>query len=76
MKWTKYEGDDFKYYKLMRSETHSNPVYPDQSAFKVLLDSSITELKISNYNTKDAVYRICVITDEKGRSCSNIVKLE
>ena len=76
MKWTKYEGDDFKYYKLMRSETHSNPVYPDQSAFKVLQDSNITELKVSNYNSKDAVYRVCVITDERGRSCSNIVKLE
>ena len=76
IKWTKYEGDYFKYYKLMRSETLSNPVYPDQSAFKVLDDNSITELKISNYNTKDAVYRVCVITDERGRSCSNIIKLE
>jgi hypothetical protein len=76
MKWSKYEDSDFKYYKLLRSETHESPVYPDQPAFKFLSDIDTTELKIKNYGQNDATYRVCVITHEKARHCSNAVKLE
>lgn len=76
MEWDSYEKDDFEYYKIMRSTTHSNPVYPDQPAIKFLDNADIDELKIQNWNKESAVYRICVISQEKDRYCSNTVKLE
>jgi hypothetical protein len=76
MKWESYDDSDFMYYKIMRSETNENPVYPDQPAIKYMDNSEIEEYKINNYSSKEATYRICVITNQKDRYCSNTVKLE
>jgi hypothetical protein len=75
LEWNSYEEDDFKYYKIMRSETHNNPVYPDQPAFKFLDDASQDSHEFKNWSTKSAVYRICVITTDNSRICSNTTKL-
>lgn len=75
LEWNTYDGDDFKYYKVMRSETHSNPVYPDQPALIYFPNSDQFYHKFGNWGTKTAVYRVCVITTDKSRICSNTVKL-
>jgi hypothetical protein len=76
LEWNAYEGDDFKYYKIMRSETHSNPVYPDQNALNYKDDVEDTEYELKDWAQKDVNYRVCVITNENGRICSNVVTLE
>ncbi len=75
LKWNKYKGDDFQYYKIMRSETHENPVYPDQPALRYLWDVENDNFSLKNWSKKSAIFRICVITTEKNRICSNVVKL-
>jgi hypothetical protein len=75
LEWNTYDSDDFKYYKVMRSETHSNPVYPDQPAIKVFDDVNYDSHEFENWSTENAIYRVCVITTDKSRICSNIVKL-
>ena len=74
-KWNEYTGTDFQYYKVMRSETVSNPVYPDNPAIQYLDRSEKTMHTNKDWNTKWAYYRVCVITTEKWRKCSNVVKV-
>lgn len=76
MEWSSFDKWDFAYYKIMRSETNENPIYPDQPAIRVLSNVEQDWLKLENYSQKDAYYRICAITKEKKRYCSNVVKLE
>ena len=76
MEWESYQWDDFMYYKIMRSESHSNPVYPEQPAIKYMDNQENDNYEINNYSDQNAIYRICVITKEKNRYCSNTVKLE
>jgi hypothetical protein len=76
LEWNSYEGDDFKYYKIMRSETHTNPVYPDQHALNYADDVEDTEYELKDWAQKSVNYRVCVITMQKARICSNVVALE
>ena len=75
LSWDAYEQDDFKYYKIMKSTTHDNPVYPDQPAIKFLDNAWIESYTLNDWTKSSAVYRICVITQENARICSNTVKL-
>lgn len=76
MEWDQFDGNNFKYYKIMRSETNSNPIYPNDPYVKYFTNIGTTELNINNYSTKEATYRVCAITTDKNRFCSNTVKLE
>jgi hypothetical protein len=76
LEWNSYEADDFKYYKIMRSETHNNPVYPDQHALNYSDDVEDTEYELKDWAQKTVNYRVCVITTDKARICSNVVALE
>lgn len=76
LEWNSYEGDDFQYYKIMRSQTHNNPVYPDQHALNYSDDIEDTEYELKDWAQKAVNYRVCVITTDKARICSNVVALE
>ena len=76
LEWNTYEGKDFKYYKIMRSESHINPVYPNQNALNHADDVEDTEYKLKDWAQKSVNYRVCVITNQKARICSNVVALE
>lgn len=76
MEWNKFDIDeDLVYYKIVRSVSNSNPVYPTDWYIKYSSDINFTsyidlEPKIwTNY------YRICAITKLKNRYCSNVVKI-
>jgi len=75
-KWTKYNKNEwFKYYKVIRSSTVSNPVYPDNGYIKY--SSDINFLSYIDEKVKEWVnyYRVCAITKEQNRYCSNVVKI-
>ncbi|MCP4524227.1 MAG: hypothetical protein GY828_08465 [Candidatus Gracilibacteria bacterium] len=76
LEWDEYSEDDFKYYKIMRSETHKSPVYPDQGAIGVYDDQEKTTFGLHDRASFPVHYRVCVITDSKGRVCSEVVALE
>lgn len=74
--WTKFEKNEwFKYYKVVRSQTNDNPVYPDDWYIKV--ESDINKLDFVDYSPKvwTSYYRVCAITSENNRYCSNVVKI-
>lgn len=80
MNWTSFYqavdvNEDFKYYKIVRSQSVSDPVYPDQWYIRYESDISTTSYtdkwprKWINY------YRVCAMTYAKNRYCSNVVKV-
>lgn len=71
--WNKYTWENFKWYKLVRSETNSNPAYPDDWYISYFEDENILEENIEN--KKWGYYRVCVITYNNDRYCSNVVKI-
>lgn len=74
--WNEYEWSDFKYYKLMKSYTNDNPVYPEDKAIFVWMSVEVDERKFDDWSKQPAYYRVCVITTDNGRICSNVEKLE
>lgn len=77
MEWTVYNGDEkFKFYKVSRSQTVESPVYPDNGYIKYSSDINLdnyTDYKAPNWIN---FYRVCAITYENNRYCSNVVKID
>ncbi len=74
--WTTYDKDEsFKYYKVVRSNTNDNPVYPDDGYIAYYTDVN----KLAYIDNSPLVwisfYRVCAITNESNRYCSNVVKI-
>jgi len=78
MNWTAYKGfndEKFMYYKVIRSYSNPNPVYPEETAIAV--KDKIGDLRHADEKAeRSAYYRICAITDVNGRHCSNVVWIE
>lgn len=75
-KWSKYNKDEkFKYYKVVRSSTVSSPVYPDNGYIKYEWDLNKTEFVDYKPLVGTSYYRVCAITYENNRYCSNVVKI-
>lgn len=74
--WSAYNKDEgFVYYKVVRSADNSNPVYPDNGYIYYTSEKNTTEYIDSNPLYGTAYYRVCAITSEKNRYCSNVVKI-
>jgi hypothetical protein len=78
MSWSAFAGQNdetFEYYKVIRSYSNPNPVYPEDNAMAV--KSEIGDLSHIDQNAwKSAYYRVCAITNVKGRYCSNVIWIE
>lgn len=78
MSWTAFEGyndEQFEYYKIIRSYSNPNPVYPEDGAIGV--KQSVGDLRyVDEKAERSAYYRVCAITDVKGRHCSNVLWVE
>lgn len=71
--WSKYNKENsFIYYKLVRSSTNSNPVYPDDGY--IFYTSDVNTLAYTDTNVLDGTsyYRICQVASPK-RFCSEKV---
>lgn len=76
MNWIAYNKDEkLKYYKLVRSSNNSNPVYPDDWYIKYSSDINFTGFTDTNVPYWVNYYRICAITYENNRYCSNVAKV-
>ena len=73
--WTEYDSDNFKWYKLVKSQDTDKPVYPTHHTVYVGEDSTVTEqtVKVPGGVTH---YRVCVVTTDDTRGCSNTVTFE
>lgn len=76
MNWSAYDqNDSFKYYKVVRSNKYSDPVYPDHWYIKYSSDVNFTNYVDYKLLSWTVYYRVCAITHEMNRYCSNVVKL-
>ncbi len=74
--WSVYnKSDGFVYYKVVRSQNNANPVYPEDSYIKYTTDVNDTAYIDTVPLNWSAYYRVCAITSEKNRYCSNVVKI-
>ncbi len=74
--WSAYNKDEwFVYYKVVRSQDNANPVYPDNWYIKYTTDINETSYIDASPLNWTTYYRVCAITSEKNRYCSNVVKI-
>jgi len=78
MEWDAFpeekNGDAFKWYKVVRSTSNSNPAYPEDGAIKFFDDREAEEWKdYPKHGTN--YYRICAITQNNKRYCSEVEKV-
>ncbi len=79
MKWNQFDtfsDESLRYYKIVRSNTNPKPVYPDDGYIKY--DSNIGFTSYTDNEPKSGInyYRVCAITENQNRYCSNVVKIE
>ena len=72
--WDNYTGNDLKYYKVSRSQTNSNPVYPDDGY--IFYSSTETTYTDKTPPLGKSYYRVCAITNSNARICSNVITLQ
>ena len=73
--WSKYtHAEAFTYYKVIRSTTNNNPVYPDDGY--IYYTGDVNELSYTDNDAPEetAYYRVCQIASPK-RYCSKTVTL-
>lgn len=73
--WTEYDQRDFKWYKLVMSQKVENPVYPDDESVRALTTRSETTAEVK-FPVGKTNFRLCVITEDDRRICSNSLTLE
>ncbi len=69
------DEDNFVYYKIIKSQKNSSPVYPDDGYIYYT-----TDININSYTDKSPLewtsyYRVCAITNDKNRYCSDVIKI-
>lgn len=67
--------ESLKYYKVVRSHNNVNPVYPDDGYIKYSSDADFTSFKDYDFKKWANYYRVCAITNDNDRYCSNVVKI-
>ncbi len=74
--WAAYnQNDSFKYYKVVRSISVSDPIYPDHGYIKYSSNVNDTSYTDKSPKSGTVYYRVCAITHENNRYCSNVVTL-
>ena len=63
------------WYKVIRSNTVTSPVYPDNWHIQAISDRSQTSFVETNPDNGTWHYRVCAIMEDKNRYCSNVVTL-
>ena len=73
--WKRYKRKDFKAYKLVRSSTMHDPVYPENGELFSSENPAITKYVDSKLDGGLWYYRLCVITKANNRWVSPVVEV-
>ncbi|HOX17744.1 MAG TPA: hypothetical protein PKW82_04740 [Spirochaetales bacterium] len=73
--WKQYLRDDLKYYKLVKSKTNPNPVYPEDG-YIFVGDREARGWVEEKPEPGVWYYRLCIITNGGERWVSPVIKLE
>lgn len=74
MNWTPYAPSGFNYYKVIRSTSNPNPVYPDDSYIKADSNPDASSYTDKSVPAGTVYYRVCSIV-KPDRYCSNVVTI-
>lgn len=72
--WTPYAPSGFNYYKVIRSTTNPDPVYPDDGYIKADGNPDASSYVDGSPKSGIAYYRVCSIVSPN-RYCSNVVTI-
>jgi len=72
--WTPYAPEGFDYYKVLRDQENSDPVYPDDGYIKALSDGQSSSYTDTEVPTGTSYYRVCSIA-KPDRYCSPVVTI-
>jgi len=73
--WKKYTRSDFMYYKVVRSATNHDPVYPEDGAIFYTEEQGETRYRDGEVEPGTWYYRLCIITKHKNRWVSPVVMI-
>jgi len=76
LSWTKYQGENLKWYKVVRSQDNSEAKYPMDGYIKFYEDPTQTTYTDEDVSEGTNYYRLCVITTSDLRGCSNTVTIQ
>jgi hypothetical protein len=76
LSWSKYDEGDLKWYKVVHSQTNDSAYYPADGYIHVSGDPVETTYTHTSVPSGINHYRVCVITTDSKRGCSNTVTLE
>jgi len=75
LNWTPYLKPNFSMYKVVHDQIDKNPYYPKHGYLDYFENSSKTGYITGQVPDGDNYFRICVITNDNKRGCSNTVSL-
>jgi len=73
--WKRYKRADFKYYKLVRSSTMHDPVYPENGELFSTEKPAVMRYVDVKVDSGIWYYRLCVITKNNNRWVSPVVEI-
>jgi hypothetical protein len=73
--WRKYKRGDFKAYKLVRSSTMHDPVYPENGELFSSENRAVTKYVDAKIDSGIWYYRLCVITRDHNRWVSPVIEI-
>ncbi|MFC1599546.1 S-layer homology domain-containing protein [Patescibacteria group bacterium] len=76
LNWNEYDGGDLKWYKVVHSQTNTDAKYPVDGYVGVLSSASETSYTHTSVSEGTNYYRVCVITTDNRRGCSNTLTLQ
>jgi len=76
LSWEQYEGEDFKWYKVVHSQTNETPKYPTDGYIEVHSEATGITQTHKDVPVGTNYYAVCVITTDDKRGCSNTVQLD
>lgn len=71
--WNRYDGPNFQYYKILHSPDNNSLYYPETPELDFYEDQNKTGFIHHDPVIGDNFYRICVITSDDKRGCSNVI---
>ncbi len=77
LSWTPFQGENFRFYKIVRSETNPDPRYPEDGSLAYAGDQNRTEYRDTQTEAgKTYYYRACAKLDKGFVACGNVLKFE
>lgn len=73
--WKKYTRSDLLFYKVVKSKTNKNPVYPEDGYIFYTTDENVTSFCDKKIEEGVWYYRVCVITKAKERWVSEVIQM-